>query len=101
GRDLHDGIGQLLTAVRLLSEQLALNLAAEGHREAARAQRLAAIARDAQNEARTLSRDLAPALPAGDGLATVLDLLAALLREIDGVCCVLAHDGRTDVREPG
>ena len=76
GQDLHDGLGQELTAIGLFLRNHARALDAEGSAAAAEARRLAALVDGADAQARTLARSLVPVELEANGLETALAQLA-------------------------
>lgn len=87
GHDLHDGLGQQLTGLEMLSNALVEDL---GGREPALgelARRLNAELRETVTQARLLSHSLAPVPLTGDGLMHGLGELAASTSRIAGVRC--------------
>ncbi len=88
GRDLHDGLGQHLTAASMASGALARSLAAEQPDFAARAEGIAGQLRAAIAEARSLSHGLAPVALADDGLMAALGALSESTRSGAGIRCV-------------
>lgn len=86
GRDLHDGLGQRLTGLEMLSHGLAEDL--KGAPALARqARRLNRELRETVTQARLISHGLAPVPLEGDGLMQGLKELAASTSRIPGVHC--------------
>jgi PAS domain S-box-containing protein len=87
GHDLHDGLGQRLTGLEMLSNALVEDL--NGHAPAlgALARQLNAELRETVTQARLLSHSLAPVPLAGDGLMRGLGELAASTSRLPGVRC--------------
>lgn len=99
GQELHDGLGQQLTAVAFLTEVLAGQLAERTLPEAEGAARIGKLMEEAVSQARQLARGLAPVDLDADGLMAALDQLALNARSLFGVACefrcaapVLVHD---------
>jgi len=88
GRDLHDGLGQHLTAASMASSALARSLAADEPELAARAEVIAGQLRSAISETRSLSHGLAPIALADDGLMAALGALSESTRNGAGIRCV-------------
>lgn len=99
GRDLHDSVGQLLTGVRMLSENLVQRHFAEGAPGRSTAARITAYAGEALERVRAICRGLAPPQLYQDGLAVALAELAAQLDALSDVRCTFSTDGRMDIRE--
>lgn len=104
GRDLHDGLGQHLTGIALMTSTLQSRLRAEGSAEADQAQTITELVQEAIAQTRALSQGLCPVQLEKYGLQTALEGLAhniQLLYEID---CdfetnteVLIHDTRVAI----
>lgn len=95
GQDLHDGVGQLLTGIRMLSQSLA-DRAAPGERLPGR---IAAYAEQATDRIREIYRGLTPVQLFAEGLAVALDQLAEATGALPGVACTFEHE--TDAEENG
>lgn len=88
GREIHDGIGQRLTALSLLSAGLARSLMLEGHRKAADAAALLlGELETAIGEARSLARGLSPIELDGSSLAGAVESLVEVAGKATGVAC--------------
>ena len=99
GRDLHDGVGQLLTGVRLLSQNLAERLRAEEGEGPNQAQKIASFAEQASQRVREIYRGLTPTQLFYEGLLTALNELAHNTNALPDVTCVFTADGTIDVWE--
>jgi PAS domain S-box-containing protein len=88
-RDLHDGLGQLLSGTVHLSTALELELAEQALPEAAEALRITELLNRAVADARGLARGLFPVRPEANGLMVALRELADQTRELFGVVCSL------------
>lgn len=87
GYDLHDGLGQRLTALEMLSHALAEEVRIHAPTLAGLAQRLNAELRETVTQARLISHNLAPVPLDGEGLMRGLSDLAASTDRIPGVKC--------------
>lgn len=87
GQDLHDGLGQHLAGIEMLSEVLARKLAARRRPEAATAAEIARLVREAIGQTRQLARGLSPVHLEAEGLMTALAELAANTQKRCGVRC--------------
>jgi signal transduction histidine kinase len=88
-RDLHDGLGQLLSGTVHLANVLQLELAEQALPEAAEALRILELLNLAVSETRTLARGLYPVRPEANGLVAALQELAARTQELFKVGCRL------------
>ncbi len=98
GRDLHDGVGQLLTGVRMLSQNLAEKLKDESD-SYGQAQKVADFAGQASQRVREIYRGLTPTQLFYEGLATALNELAHNTNALPGITCQYVTDGMIDVWE--
>jgi PAS domain S-box-containing protein len=87
GQDLHDGLGQHLAGIELMSQVLEQNLGAKNRKEAARAGEIAGHVRDAISQTRSLARGLSPVLLEAEGLMPALADLAEHTQQVFGVAC--------------
>ena len=85
GQDLHDSLGQEITAVGLFLRTHARALDAEGSAGAAEAHRLVALVDDADRQARTLARSLVPVELEANGLEAALTRLAERAGQMYGL----------------
>ncbi len=88
GQDLHDSIGQLMTAISLLSRSLANSLTRENNEGARDAAQISGLADEASEQIRQVSRGLMPAEIVDRGLFESLRELARTTTESCGVECV-------------
>lgn len=92
GQDLHDGLGQLLTGMALLSQALTQKLAAKSMAEATDASQLVQLANQAMAWARELVRGLSPIEMQGAGLLPALQDLATQTEHLFGITCQVTCD---------
>ena len=92
GREIHDGLAQMLTGAKLLLENLERRLAEEGSQQAPRAGQATALINETIEHARELVRGLIP-IPEGTSLFSGLDLLARNSERYLGVVCRTALAG--------
>ncbi len=85
GQDLHDGLGQHLTAIGLFLRGLARTLDAEASDGAAEAHRLVGLVAEADRQARGLARSLVPIELERNGLAAALAHMAGQASALYGV----------------
>ncbi len=101
GQDLHDGLGQHLAGIELMSQVLEQNLATKNlPAEAARAGALAKHVRDAISQARSLARGLAPVVLESEGLMSALQELAESTERVFGVRCRFQCDKPVPIHDP-
>jgi PAS domain S-box-containing protein len=82
GRDLHDGLGQELTGISLLADAIALSERHAGRPAADELQNLAALARRAIGNCRSISHGLSPLSFADGGLVGALKEMVDLQQDI-------------------
>lgn len=99
GRELHDGLGQQLTAIELMSSTLARALKTESPANAKVAKQIAAYTRQAITQTRQLAHGLAPVTLENEGLMAALNGLARMTTSA-GVPCVFQCDPPVEVRDP-
>ncbi len=87
GQDLHDGLGQMLTGMALISQSLARRLAAQGRPEARQLEELTELIRQADQQARTLARGLIPVELEANGLQAALYRLTRQTEQLFGIRC--------------
>lgn len=99
GQDLHDGLGQHLAGLELMSQVLEQNLAGKHKKEALRAREIGRHVRAAISQTRSLARGLSPVALESEGLMSALTDLAAnteqMFHLVCRFCChppVLVHD---------
>lgn len=92
GHDLHDGIGQELTGIALLAQNLQQKLASQRLSESTDAARIAALVNGALEETRRLARGLSPIDLSPAGLHTALAGLATKVQPaLAGKCSVICR----------
>lgn len=87
GADLHDGLGQLLTAVELMCAALKADTAPTQPAVAARLDQMGVILRDAVAQTRFLARGLVPVGGGADALQTGLAELASRTNSLRKIRC--------------
>jgi signal transduction histidine kinase len=98
GRDLHDSIGQKLSAAAMLARAVARKLDGTDAPEAENARLLADLVKEGATEARRIAHGLAPVELPGGGLAEALRRLAEETRNATGLDCEFS--GAPDAPEP-
>lgn len=96
GQDLHDGLGQELTGLALLSENLGAKLAARSLPESAEAQRIVSLTNRAIEQTRDLARGYSPIELVPGGLGTALVELARRVQALPAMACTF--EGDEDIR---
>lgn len=87
GRELHDGLGQMLTGIRMLSENLARKLAANALPGSEEVKELARMVSEADECARTLARGMIYVDVEKRGLSVALQNLCDQTERTSGVKC--------------
>jgi signal transduction histidine kinase len=100
GQDLHDSLGQHLTATALAGKVLAKKLANKSTVEPAMADHVVALVEEAIELTRNLARTLHPIGLGADGLVDALQDLAANLSKAFNVSCRLQHSGTVVLNDP-
>ena len=93
GHDLHDSLGQQLTATALAGKVLAKKLADKSVAESAAADRLVAMVEEGIELTRKLARSLHPIELQANGLADALQNLAANVSKAFNVSCRFEYSG--------
>jgi two-component system sensor kinase FixL len=88
GQDLHDDLCQCLAGTEYLASALAKDLASVSPADAARAQKIADVMRQANARARTLAHGLAPAVMEAAGITGALRELARNAEEMFRIHCL-------------
>ncbi len=93
GQDLHDGLGQMLTGISLISKNLERRLRDSGAREADAAAEITELMKEADQHARSLARGLVPVELDGNGLSSALHRLVAQASRLFSIHCSFEHVG--------
>ncbi|WP_005036830.1 PAS domain-containing sensor histidine kinase [Holophaga foetida] len=101
GRELHDGLGQLLTGMNFLASALRHRLDASGSPEADSAAQVAALATEALSQTRLLAKGLVLAHLEGKDLLEVLTDLAASLETLFRIECRVECPSGIRENQPG
>src|SRR5690606_21392685 len=97
GQDLHDGLGQMLTGIGLISKSLERRLRAAGVAEAESAAEIADLMKEADQQARGLARGLVPVELDRHGLSAALQRLAVQSERLLSIRCTFEEAGRPEV----
>ena len=95
-RDLHDGLGQVLTGTAFYLYSVVQRLRESGSPLLPDVSRAAGLVQDAQNQARSLAHSLYPFVGGGDAFFDALAQLASDASDAYGIRCTFA----TDLTEP-
>lgn len=87
GQDLHDGLGQMLTGIGLISQNLARKLRADDLPQAADVAEITDLIREADQFARSLAKGLVPVELEANGLTAALQHLATNAERLFGIGC--------------
>jgi two-component system, LuxR family, sensor kinase FixL len=100
GRDLHDGVCQLLSGIKFKLASLEQKLRAKRCPEAQEASLIEALLNKSIQETRRVARGLLPAALEGRGLKFALRELAASMSDLYGTKCVCHFDPASRVADP-
>lgn len=100
GQDLHDSVGQLLTGIRMLGENLADRLGASGGAELTTLRRMLSFADEATERVRALCRGLVPPHLYQEGLAVSLEALVDGMSDLSATCTFIG-DRTLNVEDRG
>lgn len=97
GQDLHDGLGQMLTGISLMSQNLAKRMEANGIPGAGELKEITEMIKEADQYARTLSHNLMPVELDADGLSNALDKLCKRAEKLFDVNCRYIKESEVSV----
>ncbi len=100
GNDVHDSLGQRLTAAALSTNALVSALKTDAPALASRGEDIGQQLRDAIAETRALSHGLAPVALGADGLTTALAMLAENTNRSSGVRCIFECERPVQIEDP-
>jgi signal transduction histidine kinase len=100
GHDLHDSLGQHLTATAMAGKLLAKKAASKSEIDPAMADRVVAMVEEAIDLTRNLARTLHPIELGAGGLEAALQNLAANISKAFGVACRFEHSGTMVLPDP-
>ena len=100
GRELHDGLGQHLTGLALLSATLQQKLCERAQPEAGAASQIVELVNQATVMTRSVARGLYPAALEFGGLPAALEQLADHTRSLQEMVCVFRCGPDVQVRDP-
>lgn len=99
GQDLHDGLGQMLTGIGLISQNLARQLRATDAMGASEAEEITELIQQADQQARGLARGLVPVELEANGLAAALERLVYNAKRLFGIDCTFEQKGEPHVHD--
>lgn len=99
GQDLHDGLGQMLTGIGLITQNLSRQLESKGLKEAQEVTEIMGLIKEADQQARTLARTLIPFELDNGGLKTALNRLGDNINLLFGLQCTVEEVGEVPVVE--
>ena len=91
GQDLHDGLGQMLTGITLITKNIASSLKDEDHPLAGEVVEITDLLKEADEYARGLSRNLIPVELDSSGLRAALERLASNAERLFSIDCKLKN----------
>ncbi|CAN5277315.1 hypothetical protein BH23BAC3_BH23BAC3_33400 [soil metagenome] len=96
GQDLHDGLGQMLTGIGLITKNLAQQLEKENHSLTSEAEEILSLIKQADEQARSLARGLVPVEFDERGLEAALERLKNNAEKLFSINCTLEVLGELD-----
>lgn len=99
GQDLHDGLGQMLTGIGLIGQNLARQLRDDGHRLAPDMSEVTKMVKEADQQARALARGLVPVELEANGLASALQRLAVNAERLFSIRCSFSEVGQAHITD--
>jgi two-component system, NarL family, sensor histidine kinase UhpB len=100
GQELHDGLGQQMAALGILSTVLTRSLQAQNSDLLPQADKISHGISEAIKASRALAHGLAPLGVSDHGLVHALTRLAAEIREAHQIHCVFTHQENVDMNVP-
>jgi len=93
GQDLHDGLGQMLTGIGLISQSLGRVMKSEENTKVDEVLEITTLVREADQFARSLARGLVPVDVDEKGLSTALARLTKNAERLFGINCIFEEVG--------
>ncbi|MEX0770827.1 MAG: PAS domain S-box protein [Balneolaceae bacterium] len=100
GQDLHDGLGQMLTGIGLISKNIAEQLSKEEHALSEETQEVTTLIREADQQARELARGLVPVEFDTEGLSAALERLTSHAKKLFDIQCTFKSSGKIQFEDP-
>ena len=98
GRELHDELGQMLTGIRMLSENLARKLKANALPGANEVNEIASLVNKADEYTRTISREMVQIDLENNGLSVALENLCRRVSGLSEIKLEFKEVGNTDIK---
>jgi len=92
GRDLHDGLGQIITGTGFLCELLIKKLTERDIPELSNAQEIYKLLKEAKDHTRNIARGISPMNIREDGLSLSIKQLCLNMEQLFGISCSLSCD---------
>lgn len=99
GRDLHDGLGQMLTGIRLLADNLARKLHANAIPGADEVKEIAEMINEADGMARSIARDMVQVEVEKKGLQFAVEELCKKTQRMTEVSCKLKKGANIEIED--
>jgi two-component system sensor histidine kinase NreB len=99
GQDLHDGLGQQLTGIELMSQVLEQNLQKRSSSDASQASKISKHVREAIAQTRNLARGLFPVELDSGGLMSALQELASNTQKISQIQCYFVCEKKVTIAD--
>lgn len=99
GHDLHDGLGQMLTGIGLIAQNLTHRLENEESECADDMLEITELIKEADRSARSLSRGMVPVELGELGLSNALQSLVRNAEKLFGISCSLENTGNIPIRD--
>ena len=99
GRELHDGVGQLLTGIRMLSQVLSDHLGASNAADQQVAQKVVLFSEQAAQQVRAIYSGLTPVQLEEDGLSSAIEELVRNTDVSPYLGCEFVEDGNVEIAD--
>jgi two-component system, LuxR family, sensor kinase FixL len=99
GQDLHDGLGQMLTGIGLIAQNITKRLEDDNSSLSSEMAEVTELIKEADRSARTLSRGLVPVELDELGLVGALETLVGNVAKLLGISCTLDSEGPVLLRD--
>jgi signal transduction histidine kinase len=99
GRELHDGLGQMLTGIRMVSENVARKLKANGVPGSDEVEEITKMAREADEYSRVLTSGMVQLELESEGLSDALKNYCSRIEKIYGIRCQYITNGNVEIEK--